>query len=105
MSDNTKLVTENPFSGLDNRPPVPRKQKPVEPPVEEVTPPIEPVEDNKVETSHDLLAGLDDETPTLKSVTVHIDSRVIAELDKLAKKKKKSRSAVLNTILKNYLLD
>lgn len=102
--DEKKLVTANPFAGLDNRQPVPRKQKPVEQQPEEVKEPLEPVEEVKAEAPTDLLAGLSEKKPETKSYSFYLDNDVVVQLDKLAKKNKKSRSKVLNTLLRNYLL-
>lgn len=97
-----KLVKANPFGGLDNRQPVQRKPKPEEAQI--VTEPEKVEEEVKIDAPADLLAGLTTKKIETKSYSFYLDSEVIVQLDKLAKKNKTSRSKVLNTLLRNYLL-
>lgn len=100
MSDK-KFVTENPFGRSDNRQPVQRKPKPVELPKEEEKEVSKPVEE-KTKDSTDLLAGLSEPKSEAKNYSIYLDTDVVTQLDKLAKRNKTSRSKVLNTILRNY---
>ena len=92
-------------------------QQPVEPKVEEkkqevVAPvkeetPVEPTKEVEIiETkANDLFAGLVDEKPRGKTVGFYLDEDVIAALEKVAKQKKANKSKVVNTLLRNLLLD
>ena len=84
------------------------KQEPVvavpevkeEPVVQVVAAPAEPVvvKDN-------FLDGIIETKPRGKSYGFYLDDEVVAALEKLAKQKKSSKSKVLNTILRNVLLN
>ena len=91
-------------------------EKPVEPKLEEkqevVAPvkeekPVEPVKEVEIiETkAKDLFAGLVEEKPRGKTTGFYLDEEVVAALDKIAKKNKTNKSKVLNTLLRNLLID
>ena len=110
---------------------VPEKVKPVEPKKEEVVAPVEkpvapkiedkqeviaPVKEEKpvepvreveiIETkANDLFAGLVNEKPKGKTTGFYLDEEVIAALEKIAKKNKTTKSKVLNTLLRNLLIE
>lgn len=71
--------------------------------------PVEPVKENVIietEVKKNLLAGLVEEKPKAKAYTFYLDVEVVEALEKLAKKSKaKSVSKLLNTLLRNILLD
>ncbi len=73
----------------------------VEPTVQE-----EPVqEEQPVVKNDDLLAGLKPKKPVAKTYGFYLDDDVVAAIDKLAKQTHTSKSKVLNTLLRNALLN
>ena len=106
--DDKKLTKANPYFGTEVRTPITPRHKdsvpapePVkEPPVEKEAPVVE-----KPEEPTNLLAELKNKKPTGKGYNVYLDTDVIEKLDKLAKQTKTSRSKVINTLLRNLLLD
>ena len=90
-------------------------EQPVAPKIEEkqvVAPaveekPVEPVREVEIiETkASNLFAGLVDEKPRGKTTGFYLDEEVIAALDKIAKKNKTNKSKVLNTLLRNLLIE
>ena len=82
------------------------KQEAVAPVVEEKT--VEPVKENVIietEAKKNLLAGMLEQKPKAKSYGFYLDDEVVAALEKLAKQNKSNKSKVLNTLLRNILLD
>ena len=70
--------------------------------------PVEPIKDNVIiepEMKKNLLAGMIEKKPKGKGTAFYLDEEVIAALDKLAKQNKSNKSKVLNTLLRNILLD
>jgi hypothetical protein len=71
--------------------------------------PVEPVKENLIiepEVKKNLLAGMLEQKPKAKSYGFYLDDEVVAALEKLTKQSKaKSKSKVLNTLLRNILLD
>ena len=96
---------------------VPEVQQPVELKIEEkkqedVAPvkeekPVAPVKEVQIiETkASNLFAGLVEEKPKGKTTGFYLDEEVIAAIEKIAKKNKTTKSKVLNTLLRNLLLD
>jgi hypothetical protein len=87
-------------------PKVEEKQAVVTPAVEEK--PVEPVKENVIietEAKKNLLAGMLEQKPKAKSYGFYLDDEVVAALEKLAKQNKSNKSKVLNTLLRNILLD
>ena len=86
-------------------PKIEEKQEVVAPVKEEAT--VEPAKEVEIiETkANDLFAGLVDEKPRGKTVGFYLDEDVIAALEKVAKQKKTNKSKVVNTLLRNLLLD
>jgi hypothetical protein len=87
-------------------PKVEEKQVVVIPAVEEK--PVEPVKENVIvetEIKKNLLAGMIEQKPKAKSNSFYLDDEVVAALEKLAKQNKSNKSKVLNTLLRNILLD
>ena len=82
-----------------------KKQEVVAPVKEEK--PVEPVKEVEIiETkANNLFAGLEDDKPRGKTVGFYLDEDVIAAIDKIAKKTKSNKSKVLNTLLRNLLID
>ena len=70
----------------------------------ETTPQVAPVE-VAPKAEKDLFAGLTEERPRGKSYGFYLDEEVVEALEKLARQKKLSKSKVLNSILRNALLD
>ena len=108
-----KFVKSNPFEKTENREGVKPKRKEPTPPVEPIKP-SEPIQEEpkpeklvveKPEQATNLLAELTNKKPTGKGYNVYLDADVIEKLDKLAKQAKTSRSKVINTLLRNLLLD
>ena len=91
--------------------------QPVEPKIEEkqeiIAPveedkPVEPVKENEIiETNaKKLLAGAFEEKPKGRTVGFYLDEEVISALEKLGKDMKiKNKSKLLNTLLRNLLID
>ena len=69
--------------------------------------PVEPVRENVIiETkARDLLAGMIEQKPKAKSYGFYLDDEVVAALEKLAKQNKSNKSKVLNTLLRNLLIN
>ncbi len=70
--------------------------------------PVEPVRENSIiepEVKKNLLAGMLEQKPKAKSYGFYLDDEVVAALEKLAKQNKSNKSKVLNTLLRNILLD
>lgn len=86
-------------------PKIEEKQEVVAPVKEET--PVEPAKEVEIiETkTKNLFAGLVDEKPRGKTTGFYLDEEVIAALDKIAKKNKTNKSKVLNTLLRNLLID
>ena len=86
-------------------PKIEEKQEVVAPVKEEK--PVEPVKEVEIiETkASNLFAGLVEEKPRGKTTGFYLDEEVIAALDKIAKKNKTNKSKVLNTLLRNLLLE
>ena len=86
-------------------PKIEEKQEVVAPVKEEK--PVEPVKEVEIiETkASNLFAGLIEEKPRGKTTGFYLDEEVIAALDKIAKKNKTNKSKVLNTLLRNLLID
>lgn len=82
------------------------KVEPVAPVVEE-KPAIPEKENSIVETTAmaNLLAGMEEQKPKAKSYGFYLDDEVVAALEKLAKQKKSNKSKVLNTLLRNILIE
>lgn len=112
MSEKKKLVTANIFGDEDTREKItPNHRTEKTPPAEPVTekPKQEtPVAENpipdKQEPGVDLLSGIV-QTKAKKNVSFYLEDDIVVALDKLAKQKKTTRSILLNTLLKNYLLN
>lgn len=111
--DDKKLTKVNPYFGTEVRAPISPRHKdstpaPAPEPVKQPDPtPVEietPVVE-KPETSTNLLAELKNKKPTGKGCNIYLDTDVIEKLDKLAKQAKTSRSKVINTLLRNLLLE
>lgn len=104
-----KLTKKNPYFGTEVRAPISPRHKETAPvaqpePKSEEPKPEKPIAD-KPEPATDLLAELSNKKPTGKGYNVYLDADVIEKLDKLAKQAKTSRSKVINTLLRNILLD
>ena len=87
-------------------PKVEEKQEVVAPVKEEK--PVEPVKENVIietDLKKNLLAGMIEQKPKGKSNSFYLDDEVVAALEKLAKQNKSSKSKVLNTLLRNLLID
>ncbi len=87
-------------------PKVEGKQVVVAPAVEEK--PVEPIRENVIiepEAKKNLLAGILEQKPKAKSYGFYLDDEVVAALEKLAKQNKSNKSKVLNTLLRNILLE
>ena len=71
--------------------------------------PVEPIKENVIietDIKKNLFAGMVDNKPKGKATTFYLDEEVIAALDKFTKQSKvKSKSKVLNTLLRNILLE
>ena len=70
--------------------------------------PVEPIKENVIietEAKKNLLAGMLEQKPKAKSYGFYLDDEVVAALEKLAKQNKSNKSKVLNTLLRNILLD
>ena len=106
-----KPARKNPYFGTEVRAPITPKHKETAPaPEPEPTVEPKPVEVEapmveKPEAATDLLANLKNKKPVGKGYNIYLDSDVIEKVDKLAKQAKTSRSKVLNTLLRNLLLD
>jgi hypothetical protein len=82
---------------------VPAQETPVMKKPAEAAPATKPVA-QKTEKK-DPFAGMVEEKPRGKSYGFYLDEEVVDALEKLAKQKKISKSKVLNTILRNILLE
>lgn len=108
--DEKKPARKNPYFGTEVKAPISPKHKDTaseQEPVKQPDPapvPVEPVVE-KPEEPTNLLAELKNKKPTGKGYNVYLDADVIDKLDKLAKQAKTSRSKVINTLLRNLLLD
>jgi len=114
--DDKKMVKRSPYFGTEVKPPIQpnRKsqtveQKPAEEPVQQPQPePEKPKEEKPVaekpEKVTDLLSGIV-QTKTKSNVSFYLEDDIVVALDKLAKQNKTTRSILVNTLLRNLLLD
>ena len=95
-----KFVKANPFEGTESRekskPNLRHRETPA--PKTEETPMVEETENNM-----DFLAELEDKKPESKAYSIYLDVDVVEAVDKIAKKRKTSRSKVINLLLRNML--
>lgn len=98
-----KFVKTNPFEAAERREKVPPK-KMEEIPTPPADPTPEPEQVEKQESTTEVLSVLADKKPAGKGCNVYLDLDVISKLDKLAKQNKSTRSKVLNTLLRSWLL-
>lgn len=108
------MVKGNPYFRTEAKPPITpnRKSHTEEPkPVEEPVPvpePEKPKEEKPVaekpEKVTDLLSGIV-QTKTKSNVSFYLEDDIVVALDKLAKQNKTTRSILVNTLLRNLLLD
>ena len=107
-----KFVKENPFERTETHGGVkPKRREPVAPvepvvqpdPIPEEPKPEKPIAD-KPKSESNLMAKLTNKKTTGTGCNVYLDADVIEQLDKLAKQAKTSRSRVINTLLREYLL-
>lgn len=107
--DEKKTARKNPYFGTEPRAPItPRHKDSAPEPVAQPDPkPVEKEEAvvEKPESTTNLLAELKNKKPIGKSCNVYLDADVIEELDKLAKQTKTNRSKVMNTLLRNLLIE
>lgn len=61
-------------------------------------------EEEKKDTKENLLAGILEQKMTAKTYALYLEADVVAELDKLAKRNKVSRSKALNSLLRSILI-
>lgn len=70
--------------------------------------PVEPIKENEIietDIKKNLLAGMIEKKPRGKNVGFYLDEEVVVALEKLAKQTKSNKSKVLNTLLRNLLID
>lgn len=78
------------------------------PPVETTEQPVKAEKENTIvepEVKKNLLSGMIEQKPKAKSYGFYLDDEVVAALEKLAKQNKSNKSKVLNTLLRNLLLE
>lgn len=112
--EDKKLIKANPYFGTEPKPAISPKHKTPEPKQE---PAVEPVAEPKSEKPKqekpvaekpekvtDLLSGIV-QTKTKSNVSFYLEDDIVVALDKLAKQNKTTRSILVNTLLRNLLLD
>ena len=78
------------------------REEPVKTAVEPVP---EPIKEEPVSDAKSLLDGIVTKKPAAKSYGFYLSADVVAALEKLAKQNKTSKSKVLDTLLRNLLLN
>ena len=108
--EDKKLIKANPYFGTEPKPAISPKHKTPEPKQE---PAVEPKSEKpkqekpvaeKPEKVTDLLNGIV-QTKTKSNVSFYLEDDIVVALDKLAKQNKTTRSILVNTLLRNLLLD
>ena len=96
------MESNNPFRAARQK--VDGNEKPEKP--EEIKTPVAPEQEPKSEIPQgDILAGLKSKKPMAKTYGFYLDDDVVVAIEKIAKQTRTSKSKVLNTILRNTLLN